>query len=443
MTALATRYVDAIRRADLRARCGRISACNGLVLESEGPDGALGELCEIRDAATGVEVEAEIVGFRADRVLLMPFGEPRGLSVGAHVEAKGHRQDVPVGEAMLGRVIDALGRPIDGHGPIAYDDSVPLHREPIGPLQRGEVEQVLQTGIRSIDTLLTLGKGQRMGIFAGSGVGKSTLLGMLTTHAKADVIVVAMIGERGREVGDFMAHSLVGTGRERSVVMAATADQPPLLRIHAVHAAHAIAEYFRDRGLHVLLILDSMTRFAMAQREVGIAAGEPPASRGYPPSVFNWLPRILERCGCIRDSGSISAVYSVLVEGDDMNEPIADHMRAILDGHVVLSRELADRGQFPAVDVLRSVSRLMNRLATPRERALARDARAMLAAYDRARDLIGMGAYQPGHDSTLDAAIKALPQLELLLRQAPDEFSSRDKAVAWLEEIISEGEGAV
>lgn len=440
MTVRAQRLVDATRKASLRVHCGRVTACNGLVLESRGPSSTLGELCSVKMQGRD-PLDAQVIGFRDDRVLLMPFGDAQGVSIGTEVRAVGTRRDVPVGEAMLGRVVDALGQPIDGNGPIACVAQMPLHRAPIAPLDRAEVSETLETGVRSIDTLITLGRGQRVGIFAGSGVGKSTLLGMLTRKAKADVIVVAMVGERGREVGDFIAESLGEEGLRRAVVMAATADQPPLLRIRAVHAAHATAEYFRDQGLDVLLVVDSMTRFAMAQREIGIAAGEPPASRGYPPSVFTWLPRILERCGRLRRGGSITAVYTVLVEGDDMNEPIADHMRAILDGHIVLTRELADRGQLPAVDVLRSVSRLMGRLASAGERNLAVRTRSLLAAHERSRDLIGMGAYQPGHDPVLDDAVRVMPDLERLLRQSPGEHSSRDQALARLADIVGVGEG--
>ncbi|MEI7037464.1 FliI/YscN family ATPase [Fulvimonas yonginensis] len=435
MSARAQRLVDAARDAPFRSHCGRVVACNGLVLEARGPRSALGDLCSVEVNGRGA-LDAQVIGFRDDRVLLMPFGDAQGVSVGAVVRAGGGQRDVAVGEALLGRVVDALGQPIDGLGPIEHTAQVPLHHAPIQPLERAEVTEVLETGVRSIDTLVTLGRGQRVGIFAGSGVGKSTLLGMLTRQAKADVIVVAMVGERGREVGDFIAESLGEEGLARAVVIAATADQPPLLRIHAVHAAHATAEYFRDQGLDVLLVVDSMTRFAMAQREIGIAAGEPPASRGYPPSVFTWLPRIFERCGRLRRGGSITAVYTVLVEGDDMNEPVADHMRAILDGHIVLARGLADRGQLPAIDVLRSVSRLMGRLATPEERELATRTRALLAAYERSRDLIGMGAYQSGHDPVLDDAVRVLPELERLLRQNPDDRSSRKQALAALVTVV-------
>ena len=432
----AERYLAAIRNAPLRVRCGRLLACNGLVMEAHGPEAPLGELCEVRDATSDESIVAQVVGYRDGRVVLMPYGEVRQIAAGARVRVLSGRHNVPVGRGLLGRVVDAFGHPMDDRGRIEYEAVAPLHRDPINPLQRAEIDEVLETGVRAVDTFLTIGRGQRVGVFAGSGVGKSTLLGMLAMQARVDVIVVALVGERGREVGDFITHALGKAGLARSVVMAATADQPPLVRVHAVHAAHAVAEYFRDLGLHVLLILDSMTRFAMAQREIGIAAGEPPTSRGYPPSVFNQLPRILERCGNLRGSGSISAVYSVLVEGDDMNEPVADHMRAILDGHIVLSRELADRGQLPAVDVLRSVSRLMGRLATSAESELARQARALLAAYERARDLISMGAYQQGHDATLDVAVRVLPALEGMMRQAPGECTPRVEAMAQLARIL-------
>ncbi len=435
MDAAAT-YLEAIGKASMRVRCGQLLACNGTVLEAHGPDASLDELCEICDTSANEPIRAQIVGFRDGRVVLMPLAAMRQVSMGARIRALGRRMDVAVGDELLGRVVDAFGNPIDGKGAVHCPDIVPLHRQPINPLRRSEIDTVMETGVRSIDSFLTIGRGQRVGIFAGSGIGKSTLLGMLTSHARADVIVVALIGERGREVGDFIAHSLKAEGLARSIVIAATADQPPLARVHAVYAAHAIAEYFRDSGKHVLLILDSMTRFAMAQREIGIAAGEPPTARGYPPSVFTQLPQFLERCGNVRGSGSISAIYSVLVEGDDMNEPVADHMRAILDGHIVLSRELADQGQFPAVDVLRSISRLMPRLATKAEGDLVRSARALFAAHERARDLISMGAYQPGHDTVLDRAVKVLPELQEFLRQAPEEYASRPDAMAWLDRIV-------
>lgn len=432
----AVRFLDAIQVMPIQRRYGHLLASDGLVLETRGPEVSLGELCEVQDQRTGRTSKAQVVGFRDGRVVLMMVEGNYQVAMGSRVQALDQRMSIPVGNALLGRVIDAFGSAIDGKAPPQGLQAVPLHREPLNPLHRAEIDAVVETGVRSIDTLLTLGRGQRVGIFAGSGVGKSTLLGMLTRNATADVAVVALIGERGREVGDFIAHALGEDGLARAVVIAATADQSPLARVQGVYAAHAVAEFFRDQGKHVLLILDSMTRFAMAQREIGIAAGEPPTARGYPPSVFTQLPRFLERCGNVRGSGSISAIYSVLVEGDDMNEPVADHMRAILDGHIVLSRELADRGQFPAVDVLKSISRLMPRLSTPGEGELARETRALLAAYDHSRDLISMGAYQSGHDHLLDKAVRLLPEIEKFVRQAPSECVSRQESIRQLTEVV-------
>jgi len=432
----AARLLDAVRTVPMHRRCGHLLASDGFVLEAHGPEVSLGELCEVRDQRTGQTTRAQVVGFRDGRVIMMMLEGGAEIAMGSRVQALDRRTGIRVGNALLGRVIDAFGSAIDGKASIEGLNEMSLHREPMNPLHRAEIDTVLETGIRSIDALLTLGRGQRVGIFAGSGVGKSTLLGMLTRNAIADVVVVALIGERGREVGDFITHALGEAGLARSVVIAATADQPPLARVHGVYAAHAAAEFFRDQGKHVLLILDSMTRFAMAQREIGIAAGEPPTARGYPPSVFTQLPRFLERCGSVRGSGSISAIYSVLVEGDDMNEPVADHMRAILDGHIVLSRDLADRGQFPAIDVLKSISRLMPRLSTSDEGELARETRALLAAYERSRDLISMGAYQRGHDHILDKAVKTLPEIEKFVRQVSTECMPRAESIRQLAGIV-------
>jgi flagellum-specific ATP synthase len=335
--------------------------------------------------------------------------------------------------------VDAFGEALDGGAPIRYEEAYPLYREPINPLDRAEIDTVLETGVRAIDTLLTLGVGQRMGVFAGSGVGKSTLLGMLARNVAADVTVLCLVGERGREVGDFLSQSLGPEGRKRAVVIAATADQPALVRTHAVHAAHAVAEYFRDQGRSVLLIVDSMTRFAMAQREIGLAIGEPPTFRGYTPSVFAALPRVLERCGRLRTGGAISAIYSVLVEGDDMNEPVTDHMRAILDGHLVLSRDLASRGHHPSIDVLQSTSRLMNHIVGDAELALARDAIRMLAVYEASRDLVEMGAHQPGANPALDAAVERKPGLDAALTQLPGARFSRSEALEQLRGALSTG----
>lgn len=431
------RLLRAVDAAEGGVRYGRIFAFNGLVIESSGPDAHVGELCEIHPRGLANPVLAEVVGYNHGRVLMMPYGDMRGVSLDSVVRATGRSLDVPVGEAMLGRVINAFGEPLDGGPAWRSEARYGLHREPINPLARAEIDSVVETGVRCIDGLLTLGAGQRVGVFAGSGVGKSTLLGMLARHVKVDVIVVALIGERGREVNDFITQSLGAEGLRRGVVIAATADDPALVRVHAVHAAHAVAEFFRDRGQHVLLILDSMTRFAMAQREVGLAVGEPPTYRGYTPSVFSLMPRLLERCGRIRGGGAITAVYSVLVEGDDMNEPIADHMRAILDGHIVLSRAIAARAQHPAIDLLHSASRLLTAICSDSERALASEVLALLAAYEASRDLVEMGAYQEGSNAQLDRALLVLPALQRILRQRPEERTARRDTLLQLEAALN------
>lgn len=417
-------------------RLGRLEAFNGLVIESVGPDARLGELCEVAPFGNGEPIRAEVVGFRQGRVLLMPYGNVHGISPGSRIRATGRALRVPVGDALLGRVVDAFCHPLDGKGDMHLTHHYSLHREAINPLHRAPISDVLETGIRSVDGLLTMGVGQRVGVFAGSGVGKSTLLGMMARHVRADVTVLALIGERGREVGDFLTHALGDAGLRRSVVIAATADQPALVRTHAVHAAHAVAEYFRDQGKTVLLIVDSMTRFAMAQREIGLATGEPPTFRGYTPSVFAHLPRLLERCGKLASGGSISAIYSVLVEGDDMNEPVTDHMRAILDGHIVLTRELASRGHHPAIDILQSTSRLMGQLASADDQALAREVRRLIATYEGSRDLIELGAHQRGVNPQLDAAVDRKPSLDAVLAQSPGEATARTEATRMLRRAI-------
>jgi flagellum-specific ATP synthase len=440
-TAVLADYRSNLARRRLAQAYGRLLGFNGLVVESRGPDARVGELCDIEVGDAGHPVRAEVVGFREGNVLLMPFGNLRGVAAGARVRALGHALRIPLGRAMVGRVLDAFGEPLDGGPDVDVEQYRDVQRPPINPLRRAPLDEALETGVRAIDSMLPCAKGQRIGIFAGSGVGKSTLLGMMARHVRADVVVVALVGERGREVGDFLTVALGAQGRERSVMLVATADQPALVRTHAVHAAHAAAEFFRDQGMDVLLIVDSMTRFAMAQREVGLAVGEPPTSRGYPPSVFNLLPQILERGGRVLGAGSISAIYSVLVEGDDMNEPVADHMRAILDGHVVLSRDLAARGQLPAIDLLASVSRLARRVSTPEERELAQRVRTIMATYESSRDLIDMGAYQSGANPELDQAIALAPRLAACLRQMPDESSSRRESLELLR-VASTPEGA-
>lgn len=423
MKTLAGHLATAVRSAPMGRRLGRILSFNGLVIEALGPDAHLGERCEI-ELGTGQAVPAEVVGFRHEHVLLMPYGHVGGISTDSRIRATGEPVTVPVGDGLLGRVVDAFSQPLDDGGPVSYAQRYPLYREPINPMLRAPIDTSLATGVRAIDGLLTLGVGQRVGIFAGSGVGKSTLLGMLARQVNADVTVLALIGERGREVGEFLDHSLGVEGRKRAVVVVATSDEPALVRAHATHAAHAIAEYFRDQGRSVLLVVDSMTRFAMAQREIGLAVGEPPTFRGYTPSVFAQLPRLLERCGRLRSGGAISGVYSVLVEGDDMNEPVTDHMRAILDGHIVLTRALASRGHHPAIDVLQSTSRLMTRVADAGAQRLAAEARQQLALYDASRDLIELGAHQPGVNVALDRAVALKPTLDAFLQQTPTQSTA-------------------
>jgi flagellum-specific ATP synthase len=440
MSDLAARFRQQLHELPAFVREGEVVASNGLVLEAIGPDAHLGEVCELR-RGTAAPLLTQVIGFRDGRVLLMPFGSPAGLRVGDRLRATGHSLRIPVGMAMLGRVVDAFGAPLDDQGPWPAEARYAVYRAPIDPLARRDDDLVLETGVRVVDTLLPMGKGQRMGVFAGSGVGKTTLLGMLARHVHADVTVIGLIGERGREVGDFVAQALGEQGMRRAVVVAATSDQPALVRAHATHAAHAVAEYFRDQGLDVLLMIDSVTRFAMAQREIGLAAGEPPTSRGYPPSVFNALPQLTERGGALKGSGSISGVYSVLVEGDDMNEPVADHMRALLDGHIVLSRELAHRGQLPAVDPLQSVSRWLGRLTTEEQRRQTADIQAVLATYEASRDLIDMGAYQRGANARLDRAVELAPALTEALRQTPGTSLDRVEGYAALARILAGGKG--
>ena len=441
MKSLAARLAAEIQAAPMGKRLGRIVSFNGLVIEAIGPEARLGELCEI-ELHDAEPVLAEVVGFRNERVLLMPFAHMGGISTDSHIRATGRPVTVPVGDALLGRVVNAFSEPLDGGDPIRHAADYPLYREPINPMARAPIDTVLETGVRAIDTLLTLGEGQRVGVFAGSGVGKSTLLGMLARQVSADVTVLALIGERGREVGEFLDHSLGAEGLKRAVVVVATADEPALVRAHAAHAAHAIAEHFRDQGRSVLLIVDSMTRFAMAQREIGLATGEPPTFRGYTPSVFSQLPKMLERCGRVKSGGAISGIYSVLVEGDDMNEPVTDHMRAILDGHIVLTRELAARGHHPAIDVLHSTSRLMGHVATEAEQELAREAKRQLALYDASRDLIELGAHQRGANPALDRAVDLRPALDRHVQQRPTEASARKDAVRQLSTALQPETGA-
>ena len=429
-------YVEAVQKAELVRRSGRVTQFFGLVVESTGPEAFLGEMCEITSRSGRAAVNAEVVGVRDGKVLLMPYGDLRGIAAGSEVLASGRPAGIPIGEALLGRVIDAFGQPLDGRPLEGLAGRRYFGFEPHNPLQRARIREVLETGVRCIDCLLTLGRGQRVGIFSGSGVGKSTLLGMIARRVKSDVNVIALIGERGREVLEFIERNLGAEGLARSVVVVATSDQPALTRAHAAYAASAISEYFRDQGRHVLLIMDSITRFAMAQREIGLAIGEPPTARGYTPSVFAALPRLLERAGTSGARGTTTALYTVLVEGDDLNDPVADSMRAILDGHIVLSRELANHGHYPAIDVLSSSSRLMHDLTSREEREPVHKALGALSAYAKGRDLIDVGAYRSGANAELDAALRVLPELNRFLRQGIDEAQPRSDSMAALRALV-------
>jgi flagellum-specific ATP synthase len=412
-------YREALAATELAPRIGWVRRLQGLAIEAEGPDVHLGEMCRVlpREAAQGAPVLAEVVGLEPDHVVLMPFGALRGIGTGSRVVALGHGADIAVGPELLGRVIDGFGQALDARPPLMTLARRSLDAGMTSPMERPRIERVLETGIRAVDALLTIGEGQRIGIFAGSGVGKSNLLGMITRHARADVNVIALIGERGREVREFVEEQLGPQGLSRSVVVVATADQPALARVRAAHAAVAIAGHFRDQGQAVLLTMDSITRLAMARREVGLAAGEPATARGYTPSVFAELPQVCERCGTAPAGGSITALLTVLVEGDDLNEPIADTMRAILDGHIVLSRDLAQQGHYPAIDVLRSVSRLMGELASGEQRQLAAQAVRHLAVLEKFRQLVELGAYARGSNAALDEALAMEGPLSAWLRQ--------------------------
>ncbi|PWB43987.1 MAG: EscN/YscN/HrcN family type III secretion system ATPase [Candidatus Methylomirabilota bacterium] len=411
-----------IAKANLIRSLGKVTKVVGLVVEAVGQEASIGELCRIRSAGRH-DVWAEVVGFHGEILLLMPLGEIHGIRPGSEVIATGRPFEVPVGRSMLGRVVNGLGRPIDGKAPVEGEARCSVHREPPSPMTRAPIIQPLSTGIRVIDGLLTCGKGQRVGIFAGSGVGKSTLLGMIARYTEADVNVIALVGERGREVREFIANELGEEGLRRSVVVVATSNEPSLLRRQAAFVATAIAEYFRDQGKHVVLMMDSLTRFALAQREIGLSVGEPPTTRGYPPSAFAMLPGLLERAGTADHGGSITGLYTILVEGDDMNEPVADHARAILDGHIVLTRELAERNHYPPVDFLGSVSRLMSVVAPPEVKGAAAKCRELLAAHRQAQDLINIGAYVSGSNPKVDEALRHMTRIEAFLRQSPDERS--------------------
>lgn len=431
----ATPYLQAVQTAQPMKLVGKITQIIGLVIESQGPVVNLGELCYITCRDECVVIPAEVVGFRENRVLLMPIGEMQGIGPGCEVTAANHTLTIGVGDSLLGRIIDGLGQPIDNKGPLNCENFYPVHAVPPAPLTRERITEKIAVGVRAIDSLLTLGRGQRVGIMAGSGVGKSTLLGMIARNTEADINVIALIGERGREVREFIERDLGDEGLKRSVVIVATSDQPALVRVKGAMTATAVAEYFRDQGKHVMLMMDSVTRFAMGQREVGLTIGEPPATRGYTPSVFAMLPKLLERSGT-GPRGSITGIYTVLVDGDDMNEPIADSVRSILDGHIVLSRNLAAKNHYPAIDVLASVSRVMMEIADSDHIQAAQKVRAILATYHEAEDLINIGAYVKGSNEEIDLAVQYISAVTTFLQQKVDEHTSLLDTIALLKQSV-------
>jgi flagellum-specific ATP synthase len=431
-------YRARVRGADPYRVGGRVAEVIGLVVEANGPEVEVGEVCAIGDPRKGQPVYAQCVGFRTGRTLLMPLAGMEGIRPGADVAATGRSLMAPVGEGLLGRVIDGLGRPIDDLGPLpASTRFEPIEGRPPSPLDRPAIDRRLALGVRALDAVIPCGRGQRLGIFAGSGVGKSTLLGMIARNTAASVNVIGLIGERGREVREFIERDLGPEGLARSVIVCATSDEPPLVRTTAAFTAMRIAESFRDAGTDVLLMMDSLTRVAMAQREIGLAIGEPPATRGYTPSVFALLPRLLERAGTSRE-GSITALTTVLVEGDDMNEPIADAVRGIVDGHIVLTRDLAHRNHYPAIDVLQSISRLTGAIQSPQARAAAGRLREVLATYKAREDLIAIGAYQAGSDPRTDYAISRVHDLDAFLKQRPDRPEQAEIAESRLAAMLSD-----
>ncbi len=429
------KYKNTLNELNLIEYAGRVTRVIGLTIESKGPKANIGEICRICNDKHQEEVFAEIVGFKENKVLLMPFGDMRGIGPGNQVISEGRTLRVSVGNQLIGRILDGLGNPIDGKKAIQAEEYYPVNNVPPNPLKRQRIVQPMPLGIKAIDGLLTVGKGQRIGIFAGSGVGKSTLIGMITRNTKADINVIALIGERGREVREFIEKDLGEEGLKRSVIIVATSDQPALIRLKGAFLATSIAEYFRDQGKHVLLMMDSLTRFAMAQREIGLAIGEPPVSKGYTPSVFSILPKLLERAGT-SENGSITGLYTVLVDGDDFTEPVTDTARGILDGHIILSRDLANRNQYPAIDVLSSVSRVMPDIVTEKHREIAGEIIKTMAVYKDAEDLINIGAYVKGSSEKIDYAISNIDSILDFLQQGTYENHSFEEILNLLDRVL-------
>ena len=429
----ALRTLDAVPLAKVSGRLVRVS---GLVLESLGCRRVTGQRCLV-EQADGSMLEAQVVGFNRDITYLMPFKKPVGLTAGSRVFPAEDKAALHIDESWLGRVVNGLGEPLDELGRLAGRDALPTELPSVNPLKRRPVSEALDVGVRAINALLTIGKGQRVGLFAGSGVGKSVLLGMITRQTKADVVVVGLIGERGREVQEFILHSLGEEGLRKAVVVVAPANESPLMRLKATELCHSIAAYFRDQGNDVLLLVDSLTRYAMAQREIALALGEPPATKGYPPSVFGMLPELVESAGNgASERGSLSALYTVLAEGDDHQDPIVDCARAILDGHIVLSRRLADVGHYPAIDINASVSRCMSQVSTPQQQRAARQFKELYSGYEKIKELIPLGGYTPGMDAKTDRAVQLAPALERFLRQEVAEGSELEQAVAGLQGVL-------
>ena len=427
--------IPLVRSAETMSRTGKIENIVGMSIEASGGRAAIGDICRIYSNESGGQVPAEVVGFKNDHILLMPYANMSGISAGNFVRNTGKRLTLPVGPFLRGRVINALGQPIDGLEPFGRGDTFSVDSTYINPMTRPPIRERMEFGVKAIDSLLTIGKGQRIGIFAGSGVGKSTLLGMIAKNVKADINVIALVGERGREVLEFMQKDLGEEGMRRSILVVATSDQPAMLRMKCPSVATSIAEYFRDQGYDVLLMMDSLTRFAMAQREIGLAIGEPPVARGYTPSMYAEMPKLLERSGKF-EKGSITGVYTVLVEGDDTNEPIADTVRGILDGHIVLSRQLANANHFPAIDVGASISRLMVEIVSPEHRQLAGKLRDIMGVYEKNADLVSIGAYKAGTNPKLDHALKKIDAINQFLMQGVDEAFSYEESLNQLRRIM-------
>lgn len=428
------KYIDAVSNREFVKYSGEVTKVTGLTIEANGPAASIGELCYIYPFNSNNPIKGEVVGFREDKMLLMPLGEMTGIGPGSKVLASGDCLKVNVGENLVGRILDGLGNPIDGKGTLNTVKSYPVFNMPPHPLQRKKIREILPLGIKAMDGFLTCGKGQRVGIFAGSGVGKSTMMGMIARNATADINVIALIGERGREVREFIENDLKEEGLQKSVLVVATSDQPALVRKKGALLATAIAEYFRDLGKDVMLLMDSLTRFSMAQREIGLAIGEPPVTRGFTPSVFAELPRLLERSGN-SDKGTITALYTVLVDGDDMNEPITDTVRGILDGHIVLSRKLAHQNHYPAIDILGSISRVMPNICDDEHKSSASMIKDLLAVYKEAEDLISIGAYERGSNRKLDTAVDYIEEINSFLKQGIMEKYTFDETLSILKGI--------